>query len=91
MKPFRKKAKPGPEEKNMAFFNSAVTVLQTFVIALGSGPGVRGIASLLEGCGNDNPRAKSQGMKQLMGWRCLKCRHFIFLQIRSNMVIYLLC
>jgi hypothetical protein len=24
MKPFRKKAKPGPEEKDLAFFNSAV-------------------------------------------------------------------
>ena len=33
----------------MAFFNSAVGVLQT-----------------LEGYGNDNPGAKSQGMKQFM-------------------------
>ena len=24
MKPFRKKAKPGPEEKDMVFFNSAI-------------------------------------------------------------------
>ena len=40
MKPFRKKAKPGPEEKDMVFFNSAITVLQTLVIALGAGLGV---------------------------------------------------
>ena len=39
MKPFRKKVKPGPEEKDMAFFNSAITVLQTLVIALGAGLG----------------------------------------------------
>ena len=35
----------------MEFFNQAVTVLQTLVIALGA---------------DDNPGAKSQGMKQLM-------------------------
>ena len=64
MKPFRKKAKPGPEEKDMAFFNSAVTVLQTLVIALDAGLGVWGVVNLLEGYGNDYPGAKSQGMKQ---------------------------
>lgn len=47
-------------------FNSASTVLQTLVIALGAGLGVWGVVNLLEGYGNDNPRAKSQGMKQLM-------------------------
>jgi hypothetical protein len=50
----------------MAFFNSAVTVLQTLVIALGAGLGIWGAINLLEGYGNDNPGAKSQGMKQLM-------------------------
>ena len=48
----------------MAFFNSAVTVLQTLIIALGLG--IWGAINLLEGYGNDNPGAKSQGMKQLM-------------------------
>ena len=48
------------------FFNSAVTVLQTLVIALGAGLGIWGAINLLEGYGNDNPGAKSQGMKQLM-------------------------
>ena len=42
------------------------TVLQTLVIALGAGLGVWGVINLLEGYGNDNPGAKSQGMKQLM-------------------------
>ena len=50
----------------MAFINQAVTVLQTLVIALGAGLAVWGVVNLLEGYGNDNPGAKSQGMKQLM-------------------------
>ena len=50
----------------MAFFSSAVTVLQTLVVALGAGLGIWGVINLLEGYGNDNPGAKSQGMKQLM-------------------------
>ena len=50
----------------MAFFNQAITVLQTLVIALGAGLGIWGVINLLEGYGNDNPSAKSQGMKQLM-------------------------
>ena len=50
----------------MTFFNSAVDVLQTLVIALGAGLGIWGGINLLEGYGSDNPGAKSQGMKQLM-------------------------
>ena len=50
----------------MAFFASAVTVLQTLVIALGAGLGIWGVINLMEGYGNDNPGAKSQGMKHLM-------------------------
>lgn len=50
----------------MGFFTSAVSTLQTLVIALGAGLGVWGVVNLLEGYGSDNPGAKSQGMKQLM-------------------------
>ncbi len=50
----------------MAFFSSAVTSLQTIVTALGAGLGIWGAINLLEGYGQDNPGAKSQGMKQLM-------------------------
>ena len=50
----------------MEFFNSAIEVLQTLVVALGAGLGVWGAINLLEGYGNDNPGSKSQGMKQLM-------------------------
>ena len=50
----------------MAFFNSAVGVLQTLVVALGAGLGIWGVINLLEGYGQDNPASKSQGTKQLM-------------------------
>jgi hypothetical protein len=50
----------------MEFFNSAIGVLQTLVIALGAGLAVWGVVNLLEGYGADNPGAKSQGIKQLM-------------------------
>ena len=48
------------------FINQAVTVLQTLVVALGAGLAVWGVVNLMEGYGNDNPGAKSQGIKQLM-------------------------
>jgi hypothetical protein len=50
----------------MAFFTQAISVLSTLVIALGAGLAVWGVVNLLEGYGNDNPGAKSQGIKQLM-------------------------
>ncbi|MCU6786667.1 Maff2 family mobile element protein [Aedoeadaptatus acetigenes] len=50
----------------MGFFSSAVTTLQQLVVALGAGLGAWGVINLLEGYGNDNPGAKSQGIKQLM-------------------------
>lgn len=50
----------------MEFFNSAVGVLQTLVVALGAGLGIWGVINLLEGYGQDNHASKSQGMKQLM-------------------------
>lgn len=47
----------------MAFFNSAITVLQTLVIAIGAGLGIWGVINLLEGYGNDNSGAKSKKTK----------------------------
>lgn len=57
---------PEKMEVFMQFFTSAVTTLQTLVVALGAGLGVWGVVNLLEGYGSDNPGSKSQGMKQLM-------------------------
>ena len=50
----------------MQIFSQAVTILQTLVVALGAGLCVWGGINLMEGYGNDNPGAKSQGIKQLM-------------------------
>ena len=44
---------------NMAFFQSAITTLQTLVIALGAGLGVWGGINLLEGYGQDNPASNA--------------------------------
>jgi hypothetical protein len=60
------KSKKSQGGQFMAFITQAVTVLQTLVIALGAGLAVWGVVNLMEGYGNDNPGAKSQGIKQLM-------------------------
>lgn len=54
------------ENNLVAFFSSAIQILQTLVVAIGAGLGVWGVINLMEGYGNDNPGAKSQGIKQLM-------------------------
>ena len=64
--PFTGQAAFTAERSFMEFFNSAIDVLQTLVIALGAGLGIWGVINLLEGYGNDNPGAKSQGIKQFM-------------------------
>ena len=51
----------------MEFFNQAIDILKILVMALGAGLAVWGVINLLEGYGSDNnPAAKSQGIKQLM-------------------------
>ena len=57
---------PENMEVYMEFFSSAITTLQTLVVALGAGLGVWGVVNLLEGYGSDNPGSKSQGMKHLV-------------------------
>ncbi len=51
---------------HMEFFTTAVNGLKIVVTAIGAGIGVWGVINLLEGYGNDNAGAKSQGIKQLM-------------------------
>ena len=56
----------------MAFFNSAVGVLQTLVVALGAGLGIWGAINLLEGYGNDNrvPTLRGSAIRQsCRGWK----------------------
>lgn len=43
----------------MEFFNSAIEVLQTLVVALGAGLGIWGVINLLEGYGSDNRAMRS--------------------------------
>ena len=43
----------------MEFFEQAITVLQTLVIALGAGHGIWGVINLLEGYGADNPASNA--------------------------------
>ena len=43
----------------MQFFTSAVSTLQTLVVALGAGLAVWGVINLLEGYGSDNPAANA--------------------------------
>ena len=50
----------------MAFFTNSVTALKTVVTAIGAGVAVWGIINLLEGYGNDNPGAKSQGINHVI-------------------------
>lgn len=59
-------APPALSGEELSFFEGAVDVLKTVLILIGAGVGIWGIINLLEGYGNDNPGAKSQGMKQLM-------------------------
>lgn len=70
----------------MEFFNSAIDVLQTLVIALGAGLGIWGVINLLEGYGNDNPGAKSQGIKQLMAGGGVALIGMILVPLLSNLL-----
>lgn len=47
------------EKKYMAFFSSAINILQTLVVAIGAGLGVWGVINLMEGYGNDNRATRS--------------------------------
>ena len=49
-----------------SFLQSGVSALKVVIIAVGGGLAILGVVNLLEGYGNDNPGAKSQGMKHLM-------------------------
>jgi hypothetical protein len=69
----------------MEFFASSIEVLRSLVIALGAGLGVWGIINLLEGYGNDNPGAKSQGMKQLMAGGGVALIGFTLVPLLANL------
>ena len=59
----------------MCIRDRSITVLQTLVVAIGAGLGVWGVVNLMEGYGNDNPGAKSQGIKPV------SYTHLLFLKL----------
>ena len=70
----------------MEFFQSAVGVLQTLVIALGAGLAVWGGINLMEGYGQDNPGAKSQGIKQLSAGGGIALIGVLLVPLLSNLL-----
>ena len=55
----------GRKDDSMAFFNSAVGVLQTLVIALGAGLGIWGIVNLLKDMGTTTPAQNHRVLSSL--------------------------
>ena len=70
----------------MAFFTNSVTALKTVVTAIGAGVAVWGIINLLEGYGNDNPGAKSQGIKQLIAGGGIALIGVLLVPLLSNLL-----
>lgn len=68
------------------FITTACTVLKSVICLIGGGVGVWGIVNLLEGYGNDNPGAKSQGMKQLMAGLGLILLAIVLVPVLQNMM-----
>lgn len=63
---FAAPAAPTGQINTTDFIDKTVTVLQSVIFLIGAGIGIWGVVNLIEGYGNDNAGAKSQGMKQLM-------------------------
>ena len=69
-----------------AFISTACTVLKSVICLIGGGVGLWGVVNLLEGYGNDNAGAKSQGMKQLMAGLGLILLAIILVPVLQNMM-----
>ena len=68
------------------FISTACTVLKSVICLIGAGVGVWGVVNLLEGYGNDNAGAKSQGMKQLMAGLGLILLAIVLVPVLQNMM-----
>ncbi len=69
-----------------AFISNSVTVLKGLIILIGAGLGIWGIINLLEGYGNDNAGAKSQGIKQTMAGVGLILTAIVLVPVLGNMM-----
>lgn len=74
------------EVDTSSFISTACTVLKSVICLIGAGVGVWGVVNLLEGYGNDNPGAKSQGMKQLMAGLGLILLAIVLVPVLQNMM-----
>ena len=68
------------------FISKTQTVLTAVISLIGAGLGVWGVVNLIEGYGNDNPGAKSQGMKQLMAGVALIAVGVLIVPVLGNMM-----
>lgn len=71
----------------MEFFTKAIETTGTIVVVLGAGLGGWGLVNLLEGYGNDNPGAKSQGIKQLIAGGGIALVGLQLIPLLANMFI----
>lgn len=68
------------------FITTAGTILKSVICLIGGGVALWGVVNLLEGYGNDNPGAKSQGMKQLMAGLGLIILGIVLVPVLINMM-----
>lgn len=68
------------------FISKTQTVLTAVISLIGAGLAVWGVVNLIEGYGNDNPGAKSQGMKQLMAGIALIAVGVLIVPVLGNMM-----
>jgi len=69
-----------------SFITTSCTVLKSVISLIGGGVSLWGIVNLLEGYGNDNAGAKSQGMKQLMAGLGLILLAIVLVPVLQNMM-----
>ena len=74
------------EVDTSSFITTACTVLKSVICLIGGGVSLWGVVNLLEGYGNDNAGAKSQGMKQLMAGLGLILLAVILVPVLQNMM-----
>ena len=76
----------GASVDTSSFLDTVETVLKAVCILIGAGLGVWGVVNLIEGYGNDNPGAKSQGMKQLMAGLALILLGIVMIPVLGGMM-----
>ena len=76
----------GASVDTSSFLDTVETVLKAVCILIGAGLGVWGVVNLIEGYGNDNPGAKSQGMKHFMAGLALILLGIVMIPVLVGMM-----